>query len=147
MYSHYALIFSLLISATISVSRQQLTQNDAIFVVLMVASPTSIYLWLALPLSFWRPALFPTSKISSSFRETFLLKSLCSLTLFYEIGMAIMVFGKVFGKFSQAACFHGYSKSAALKLLWPVLLILQFLGCVPVLVCPLPDLEGKGLWR
>ncbi|KAF8340199.1 hypothetical protein F5887DRAFT_979168 [Amanita rubescens] len=144
MYSHYALIFSLLISATISLSRQQLTQNDAIFVVLMVASPTSIYLWLVFLLSFRKPALFPTWKIGSSSKETFLLKLLCSLTLLYEIGMAIIVFGGVLGKFSQAACFHGYSKVAALKLLWPVLLAMQLL---PVLVCPLPDLDGKLLWR
>ncbi|KAF8724410.1 hypothetical protein AX14_008860 [Amanita brunnescens Koide BX004] len=146
MYSHYALIFSLLISATTSISQQQLTQNDAIFVVLMVASPTSIYLWMAFLFSFCKPALCPTSKIGGSFQEIFLLKSLCCLTLFYEIGMAVTVFG-LLETFSQAACFQGYSKEAMSKLLWPVMLVLQILGCVPVLACPLPDPERKALWR
>jgi len=128
LYSHFALILSLLVSATISISQGQLTHNDAIFVVIMVVSPTNIYLWATFLASFWKPGRFPASKIGSKRKEVLQLKFLCLFTLLYEVGMAVVV--GVYGKFSQAACFRGYSRLEYLKLLWPMIPAAQFLGCL-----------------
>jgi len=147
MYSHFALIFSLLISATTSIANQQLTKGDTIFVVVMVASPTSIYLWVTSLASFRKPMLFLASNISFKRKEVLLLTSLCLFTLLYEIGMAVVA--GVYGKFSQAACFRGYSRSAYLKLLWPLIPAFQFLGYPLVIISvSLPYREeGISWWR
>ena len=59
MYTHLALVFSFHIAAIVGLAFQQLTKNDAIFVVVMVASPTSIYVWLTSLLFLWKSSLFP----------------------------------------------------------------------------------------
>ena len=94
----------------------------------MVASPTSIYLWVMFFASLWKTALFPGSEAGMKHKEAALHKCLCFLTLLYEIGMTVVAVA--YGKFSQAACFREYSKVAVLRLLWPLLLLLQYTVCI-----------------
>jgi len=56
IYAHWFLILSLQLSTVVAIVRGQLTQNDAIFAVIMAGSPTNLYLYFEpIPLT-WRRA-------------------------------------------------------------------------------------------
>ncbi|KAG6848123.1 hypothetical protein H0H93_003225, partial [Arthromyces matolae] len=127
IYAHLGLVYSLLLSALISLCTGQLTQNDGVFVLVTVASPASFALWGLTIWSLFDPGRFPVRKNGKKSKEIFLLKSALLFSLAFEIAMICIVFvpSSTF-QFSQPACNQSYGDKLWIKLLWELPYIINF---------------------
>ncbi|KAG6810480.1 hypothetical protein H0H92_011688 [Tricholoma furcatifolium] len=123
LYAHLGLIYSLLISTAISLHLGQLTQNDAIFALVTVASPASLSLWTC---SFWSlgdSKRFPVQKNKPRSKEVLALKIVSFLSLAFELALICILFipsaSRIPGlTFSQPACNKSYGDKLWIELLW-----------------------------
>lgn len=133
LYGHLLLLYSLLIAALISILATELTQSDGIFILVTVASPASIYIWVRALVSLWKPNWFlelfhkPLLKppyVKPRVREARLLKALILASLAFEIAMiCVMLIPSEHLKFSQPGCKWEYTGQEfpewALAQFWP----------------------------
>jgi hypothetical protein len=122
IYAHSVLILSLHITATMALFRGQLTQNDAIFILVLVASPTTIYLWVWTFFSVLTRRLFRSSDTAK------FAAFLVFLTFAMEVLLVLtMYIPSKYIKFSQPACFPGYGREAITEIFWPVSFLIQII--------------------
>lgn len=130
--AHLALIYSLLLAAIISILRTQLTLNDGVFVLVTVASPASIYLWILTLVSMWKPDWFPVRiPHKPTYREVLKFFSITSLA--FEIAMICVMF--IPSKqliFSQAACSKTIGRRLWVELIWEFTYVVQMLWILSV---------------
>ena len=130
-YAYLANIYSLMISATISLSQGQLTENDATFVVAAISSPASIGHWL-LAFSYISRKLSRSESIDHrkyGFRNSneFLMMILLScVSLVAWITFTAIAFTPINRfNFSQPACSRTFALQNYASLLWIVPLLVQ----------------------
>jgi hypothetical protein len=124
-YAYIVTIYSLLISALLSLVRGQLTQNDATFVLVAVVSPISTYLWFCAGIPrFWQQAHGLTNGMSQHQKRYMQLLILGSLALWITLLVLILTPSSHID-FSQPACKTEYGKQAMVALLWLPLLALR----------------------
>lgn len=128
-YSYLANVYSLLISALISMLKVELTRNDAIFVLVATVSPATLYLWLTAIYALFRGLPNRISrKIPNKQEQTLLL----ALT-FVSFALWISILGLIVGptndsngvKFSQPGCTAAYNPEQLTAILWSTQLLSQ----------------------
>lgn len=125
-YAYLTNIYSLLISALISMLNVGLTQNDAVFVIVATISPATVYLWITAVHALFRG--FPKRIDHLNKHEGFFLIALSftSFALWATIlGLIIRPSHQV--KFSQPGCNKDYGKPQLLRLFWSALFLGQLL--------------------
>ncbi len=134
-YSYVGNVLSLLISALFSMHRQNITQNDAVFVILAVTSPSSIYLWFLTFLSFLRPNALPVSITQLRLFERHLLTSFSILLFWVLMVMAFLTLLPSSARlFSQPACNFKYSYEETSRFFWSAGLVAHFVSVVSTLL-------------
>ncbi|TFK26967.1 hypothetical protein FA15DRAFT_702379 [Coprinopsis marcescibilis] len=132
VYAHLSVIYSLMIAALVCLLRTELTANDGVFVLICVASPSTLYLWFLSVLSFWKPQVFPIEKENKrKSKEVHILRILSLLSLCFEIALICLIFNptdKV--KVSQPDCTEGYATSQWYNLAWILPLAIQSVASV-----------------
>lgn len=119
-YSYLANIYSLLISAIISMSKGQLTRNDAVFVVVAIISPGTLYLWIIAFMDLVkRPPRRIKNKIAVHEWKFFVFLSIFSF-MFWVIILGLVVSPPNTVVFSQPACSQEYGPSEIFNLSWSV---------------------------
>jgi hypothetical protein len=128
-YSYLANVYSLLISALISMLKVQLTQNDAVFVLVAAVSPATLYLWLTAIHALFRGLPNRIARKLPNKHEQILLVALS----FISFALWISIFGLIVGptndsngvKFSQPGCAVPYGPKQLAALLWSSQLLSQ----------------------
>lgn len=122
IYAHSFLILSIQITATVALLRDQLTQNDGIFIIVLVSSPTTVFLWIMALRDLVTLRIFKTSG-TVKFAST-----LTVLTLAAHCALAlIMYIPSDYINFSQPACFPGYGREVLVETFWHFSFFLQIL--------------------
>jgi hypothetical protein len=103
-------LYSLFIAALVSMLKEELTNADGMFVLVTVASPSSVHLWCLTIRAFWNITIFPLQHANKSVPmhkslEVQLLRALSLGSFMFEIIMICLVFIPTKGiKFSQPGC-------------------------------------------
>jgi len=129
-YPYLVTIYAFLISALISFVNSNLTRNDAIFVLVAVASPVTLYLWVmflfgAVFVAIFRRASPWVPAHGNSQTQIFLYVSILGSLVIWATMLGIIV-GSPSGaiSFSQQACSR-YGAHATTVLVWPMLYLFQ----------------------
>ncbi len=118
-YSYLGNALSLLLSAIPSILTNKMTQNDATFVILSIASPASLYLWFLSLFSAIRRNTLPVSIAQLNPYERYLLFTFSALLFLFWITMFPLTFLSSSAKlFSQPACNFKYSSKQIASILW-----------------------------
>ena len=142
-YAYLVNIYALLLSALISLVQSNLTQNDAVFVLVAVASPVTLYLWSMFLLAafFRRISLLAigVNGVSLIFLSVAVLGSLVMW-----LTMVGIIVGSPRGiSFSQQGCSSEYGQNAIFMLVWPVSCLSQLLSLVIGLNIAVPGLPRR----
>jgi hypothetical protein len=143
IYPYLVTIYAFLISALISLVQSNLTQNDASFVLVAVASPVTLYLWI----TFLFAAFFRRKSTRALATGT---NRISQISLFIAVlGSLVMwltMLGIVVGSpsgvtFSQEACNKDYGQSAPLlTMIWPYSSLVQMVSLIIGLNVAVPEL-------
>ncbi|TFK19188.1 hypothetical protein FA15DRAFT_221155 [Coprinopsis marcescibilis] len=131
-YAHLSVIYSLMIAALVCVLKTDLTNSDGVFVLVCVASPSSIYLWFLSVASIWKPELFPVEKENKKkSKEVHALRvaSLASLGFFIALVCVMFVPSEKI-KFAQEDCTKEFGTSVWFNIVWVLPIAVQSLGNV-----------------
>jgi len=125
-YSYLGNALSLLLSAIPSILTNKMTQNDATFVILSVASPASLYLWFLSLFSAIRRKGLPASIAQLNTYERYLLFTFSALLFLFWVIMFPLTFLPSSAKlFSQPACNFKFSKQQMSAILWSAEFVAQ----------------------
>jgi hypothetical protein len=128
-YGYLANVYSLLISALISMLKVELTRNDAAFVLVATVSPATLYLWLIAIYALFRGLPSRIARKIPNKQEQILLIALT----FVSFALWISILGLIVGptndsngvKFSQPGCTASYSPEQLTAILWSTQLLSQ----------------------
>jgi hypothetical protein len=126
-YPYLVNIYALLLSALISLVQSNLTQNDAVFVLVAVASPVTLYLWsMFLLAAFFRRTSLLAIGVNGVSQIFLFVAVLGSLVMW--LTMLGIIVGSPSVPFSQQGCSSEYGPHAIFMLAWPVSCISQLLS-------------------
>jgi hypothetical protein len=108
-YPYLVTIYAFLISALISLVNSNLTRNDAIFVLVAVASPVTVYLWIMFISGAFVAAVFRRASPwvlahGNSQTQIFLYISILGSLVIWGTMLGIIVISPSGVSFSQQAC-------------------------------------------
>src|SRR5260221_13979950 len=135
--TYLANIYSLLISALISMCRGELTRNDAIFVLVATLSPATLYLWAMVSIALFNKGFLPDyfrESMSKFGQRMLIFLSIVSFILWLVVvALALRPPNSVY--FSQPACDKCYGKDLLFILLWSAKFFASFVlalsrGCL-----------------
>ncbi|KAG1734897.1 uncharacterized protein EDB91DRAFT_575861 [Suillus paluster] len=134
-YSYLANIYSLLISAVISMSNMQLTRNDAVFVVVAIANPGTLYLWV---IAFMTLAKHPPRRIKDKIAhhyewKFFICLSVASFVI-WIIMLGLLTHPPNGVRFSQQDCSHEYGQTEIINLIWSGIFFLRAVVAISLLL-------------
>ncbi len=118
--TYLANIYSLLISALISMCRGELTRNDAIFVLVATLSPATLYLWAMVSIALFNKGFLPDyfrESMSKFGQRMLIFLSIVSFILWLVV-VALVLRPPNFVSFSQPVCDKYYGKDLLFNLLW-----------------------------
>ncbi|KAF8811257.1 terpenoid synthase [Phlegmacium glaucopus] len=124
-YGHIANNYSLLVAAILSIIKRQLTQNDAVFVIIAVASPGTLHLWFLSTIQLIRRKNLPSilSKMNQVEGIMFSILSNCLFLLWLAM-FSLILLPSMQSPFRQPACHRKYGMNGIISLLWaPVAVI------------------------
>jgi hypothetical protein len=128
-------IYSLLVSALISMSQGQLTRNDAIFVLVATVSPATLYLWIIVCFAALNKGFLPdylNREIMNKVGQRLLiLLSFVSFVLWVVVAV-LALRPQNSNYFSQPACDKVYGKKQLSSLLWSVMFLVSCFVAVAV---------------
>jgi len=131
--TYLANIYSLLISALISMSREELTRNDAIFVLVATLSPATLYLWTMVFIALFNKGFLPDyfrESMSKFGQRMLIFLSIVSFLLWLVVVVLALRPNSIY--FSQPACDKNYGKEMVFILFWSAKFFLSFFLAVAV---------------
>ena len=126
-YPYLVTIYALLLSALISLVKSKLTQNDAVFVLIAVASPVTLYLWITFLLAAFSRRTSLLAIEVKGVSQIFLFVAVLGSLVMWLTMLGIIVGSPSGFSFSQQACRTEYGQNAKSKLAWPLFYLIQLL--------------------
>jgi preprotein translocase subunit SecG len=125
-YSYFANVYSLLISGMVSMLRSQLTQNDAIFVIIATASPATLYLWAisAVALFTGLPQRYQ-SAIPNKREQAFIVLLAIVSFMLWIVSIGLYARPSSGAKFSQPGCNKIFGRADWISLLWSTVFLVR----------------------
>jgi hypothetical protein len=123
-YSYFANVYSLLISSMVSMLKSQLTQNDAIFVLVATVSPATLYIWATSAVALFKglPKSIVLGIPNKREQGLLIILSFVSLAL-WATGVGVVAGLPNGVSFSQPGCELDYSSTQWTSLLWSVVFV------------------------
>lgn len=134
LYAHLSVLYSLQIAALISIVKGELTNSDGIFVIVMIASPPSLYLWFYTIKSFIAGAHhFPIEHgnrnvPANKSMEVHVTRGVTLLALIFTVVMIALIFTPSIPgiKFPQRSCNSDFGDSGLwVNVVWQLPVAIQ----------------------
>ena len=121
IYPYLVTIYAFLISALISLVQSNLTRNDAVFVLVAVASPATLYLWIMFLFAaiFHQTSPWALATGTNKISQRFLFVTVLGSLIMWLTMLGIIVGSPSGVSFSQQACSKEYGRKALSTMIWP----------------------------